>query len=158
MCRLDYSPLGRKLETMDGGFSAYCGFIHTECVHRHPVMLVFASHLYTQFKMKKLINQKVIVGDISLEDKYRIQLKPPSKYVHKWKLAVFLSRNPTFVYFRKAFLNQLNSDEVRALNDIDSDDKENIQRRLSVYTRRMSAARPSFVADDVFKHFDERRF
>ena len=41
MCRLDYSPLGRKLETKDAGFSAYCGFIHVECAHRHPVLLCF---------------------------------------------------------------------------------------------------------------------
>jgi hypothetical protein len=158
MCRLDYSPLGRKLETADGGFSAYCGFIHTECVHRHPVLLVFASHLYTQFKMKQLIEEKMIFGDKSLEEKYRIQLKPSSKHIRKWKLAAFLIRNSTFVFFRKAFLNQLHMEDVKALNDVDNDNKENMQRRLSVYTRRMSAARLSFVADDIFKHFDERRF
>ncbi|CAF3485438.1 unnamed protein product [Rotaria sp. Silwood1] len=53
MCRLDYSPLGRKLELFDGDFNAYCGYIRSECAHRHLVMLVFASHLFNQLKMKQ---------------------------------------------------------------------------------------------------------
>ncbi|CAF4380140.1 unnamed protein product [Rotaria socialis] len=68
MCRLDYSPLGRKLELMDGGFSAYCGYIHTECCHRHPVMLIFASHLFTQFKMKQY-KQIEYLGQLSDPDR-----------------------------------------------------------------------------------------
>ena len=52
MCRLDYSPLGRKLETWDSGYSSYCGFIHTECTHRHPILLVFAGHLLDLSKKK----------------------------------------------------------------------------------------------------------
>jgi hypothetical protein len=35
MSRLDYSPLGRKFETLDAGFTAYCGFIQIE-VHPPP--------------------------------------------------------------------------------------------------------------------------
>jgi len=53
MSRLDYSPLGRKLETSDAGFSAYCGFIHLEAVHRNPIMLVVASYLYSRMKAKQ---------------------------------------------------------------------------------------------------------
>jgi hypothetical protein len=143
---------------MDGGFSAYCGFIHTECVHRHPVMLVFASHLYTQFKIKQLINQRRIFYHASLEYKYRIELIPSSRYIRKWKLAAFLIRNPTFVYFRKTFLNQLYIDEVRALNDIDNDDEESMQRRISTYVRRMSATRSNYIPDDVFTLIERRKY
>ncbi|CAF5108787.1 unnamed protein product [Rotaria sp. Silwood1] len=51
MCRLDCSSMGRKLETLEAGSSAYCGFIHMECAHRHPILLYFTSillheHLY----------------------------------------------------------------------------------------------------------------
>ena len=145
MCRLDYSPLGRKLETLDGGFSAYCGFIHTECAHRHPVLLVFVSHLYTKIKMRELI--MINSHDLSMEEKDSIKLKLPSKYVRKWKLAVFLARNPTFVFFRKAFLNQLHIEEIQVLNAMDND---NIQRKLPVYTRRMSTTQSNFVADNKF--------
>jgi hypothetical protein len=151
MCRLDYSPLGRKLETMDSGFSAYCGFIHTECVHRHPVMLVFVAHLYTQFQMKQLTMENMNFSDLK-------PMKSSSRYIRKWKLAVFLIRNPTIVFFRKAFLNQLDIDEIHALNDLDNDDKKNIQRRLSIYARRMSAARFSITSNTIAEHFQDRRF
>ena len=156
MCRLDYSPFGRKLETFDGGFSAYCGFIHTECAHRHPVLLVFISHLYSQLKMKQLMMDKINTNDSSIAEKYMIKVNVSSRYVRKWKLAVFLIRNPTIVFFRKTFLNQLHFEEVRALNDVDNDDKQNIQKRLSVYTRRMSAINPSILTDSAFKHLHER--
>ncbi|CAF3548717.1 unnamed protein product [Rotaria sp. Silwood1] len=153
MCRLDYSPLGRKLETLDGGFSAYCGFIHTECAHRHPVMLVVVSLLYTQSKMNELKMNMINSHDLTADEKYEIKPKSQSRYVRKWKLAVFLTQNPTFVFFRKAFLNQLHIEEIRFVNDVDNDDKSNIQRRLSVYTRRMSAARSNVdfvVTNEIF--------
>ena len=134
MPRLDYSPLGRKLETMDGGFSAYCGFIYTECQHRHPVMLVFVSHLYTQLKRRQLAIENMDTVEIK-------RMVVPSRYVRKWKLAVFLVRNPTIVFFRKAFLRQLHIDEVHAINDIHNDDKRSVQKRLAVYVRRMYATR-----------------
>ena len=90
-------------------------------------------------------------------EKYLIKVKPTSRYIRKWKLAVFLIQNPTIVFFRKAFLNQLHIDEVRALNDVDDDDKNNMQQRLSAYARRMSAARSSVSSISADKHVDERR-
>ena len=128
MCRLDDSPLGRQFETMDGGFSAYCGFIHTECTHRHPVMLVFVSHLYTQMKMRQIARETMGIGDVKL-------IKLQSKFVRKWELAVFLIRNPMIVFFRKAFLKQLHVDEMQVLNE---PSYKNMEKRLSVYARRMS--------------------
>ena len=59
MCRLDYSPLGRKLEVMDAGFSAYCGFIHLEAMHRNPIMLAVASYLYGRMKAKQQCSVEV---------------------------------------------------------------------------------------------------
>ena len=87
MCRMDYSPLGRKLETKDAGFSAYCGFIHVECAHRHPVLLCFMSHLLrTQLDGRS--NQRW------------------SKARHRWALALLLLNNPTLIYERKRFLTR----------------------------------------------------
>ena len=83
MSRMDYSPLGRKLETLDGGFHAYCAFIHVECTHRHPILLIFVSHLVHSIRSKK-----------------------SSRVTRKWRLLVFLSRNPIIVLFRKAYLKQ----------------------------------------------------
>jgi hypothetical protein len=151
MCRLDYSPLGRKLETMDGGFSAYCGFIHTECQHRHPVMLVFVSHLYTRMKVKQLA-----IGSMEMTD--ILKIKTSSRYVRKWKLAVFLIRNPQIVVFRKAFLNQFHMDEIHAINDIHNDDKKSKEKRLSIYIRRMSAAQLSVNSVTMNERPEKERF
>ena len=94
MCRLDYSPLGRKLETSDAGFSAYCGFIHVECAHRHPVLLCFMSFLLRDY------------------------LYPPttrkwSKARHKWSLAIFLINNPTLIYKRKHFTGLEDANQLK---------------------------------------------
>ena len=94
MCRLDYSPLGRKLETNDAGFSAYCGFIHVECAHRHPVLLCFMSHL---------LRSQI----------YGPSTKRWSKARHKWALAVFLLNNPTLIYRRKRFLTRSEEGDMR---------------------------------------------
>ncbi|CAF1262005.1 unnamed protein product [Adineta ricciae] len=92
MCRLDYSPLGRKLEKLDDGFSTYCGFIHMECAHRHPILLCFASHLL-RYTVDPVSTTKL------------------SKSKRKWHLALFLVKNPAFIYQRKAFLARLKPDE-----------------------------------------------
>ena len=94
MCRMDYSPLGRKLETRDAGFSAYCGFIHVECAHRHPVLLCFMSHL---------LRSQI----------YGPSTKRWSKARHKWALAVFLLNNPTLIYRRKGFLARVQDTEMK---------------------------------------------
>ncbi|CAF2102485.1 unnamed protein product [Rotaria magnacalcarata] len=96
MCRLDYSPLGRKLESIDAGFSAYCGFIYVECAHRHPVLLYFVSHL--------------LRGHL-----YPATTQRLSKAKHKWHLAIFLSNNPTLIYRRKRFLIRLQESELKIM-------------------------------------------
>lgn len=160
MCRLDYSPLGRKLETMDGGFSAYCGFIHTECTHRHPILLVCVAHLYTRVKKRELIMEMKRSGKFTGDENYEVQRKPDSRYRHKWKLAVFLIRNPALVFFRKAYLNQLNIDDVQRINDIHSDAYDTLtKRKLSVNTRRVSPIAPTIDrAESSSKLVIETRF
>lgn len=104
MCRLDYSVLGRKLETFDSGFSAYCGFIHTECIHRHPVMLVFVSHLYNEVKKNETKIFQVHSSDILAEEK-SMELKKSLRYIRKWRLAAFLVRNPAVIFLEKHILD-----------------------------------------------------
>ncbi len=87
MCRVDYSSLGRKLETYEEGFSAYCGFIHMECAHRHPVLLYFTSLLIR-------------------EHLYGTQATCCSKAKRRWYLALFLSKNPTLICRRKRLFVQ----------------------------------------------------
>ncbi|CAF0928868.1 unnamed protein product [Rotaria sordida] len=147
MCRLDYSALGRKLESFDNGFNAYCGFIHTECTHRHPVMLVFLSHLFNQIKKQQYTMTHSDLDDFTLEEKSVIELKKSSKYIRKWRLAVFLIRNPAIVFFRKTFLKQLCIEDLHAINDVDNDNQHDTQRGAAFYTRQMAAQRPSFVTE-----------
>ncbi|CAF3376892.1 unnamed protein product [Rotaria socialis] len=54
-----------------------------------------------------------------------------------------------------AYLNQLNMNEIRYIND---DDQDSSKRRLSVYTRRMPIALSSIVSDDYMKSFEMYRF
>ena len=146
MCRLDYSPLGRKLEIFDGGFSAYYGFIHTECTHRHPVMLVFASYLYTQMRLTQLANEQAELMYGVADEMQMKKKKLTTRYTRKWKLAVFLIRNPSIVFFRKAFLNQFHLDDVKAMNDFDGG--RHAERRMSAYARRMATSQLVVVSED----------
>jgi hypothetical protein len=143
MCRLDYSPLGRKLELFDSGFSAYCGFIHTECTHRHPVMLVFVAHLCAQLRAKKRMNNNdddMNMNDSSVSnEKYRptTNRSTSARYRQKWKLAVFLHQNPDVLFFRKAFLKQYQLDcQDKASNDTER--RRQVQERQVNNAHRMS--------------------
>jgi hypothetical protein len=147
MCRLDYSTLGRKLETLDSGFNAYCGFIHTECTHRHPIMLVFVSHLFNEIRTKQYIMNNICTPDSSVHEKSVIQQKKSLRYIRKWRLAAFLVRNPAIVFLRKGFLKNLGLEELRAINDVDGDNRISNRRGTAFYIRQMAAQQPNFIAD-----------
>ncbi|CAF3370870.1 unnamed protein product [Rotaria socialis] len=55
----------------------------------------------------------------------------------------------------QTYLNQLNMNEIRYIND---DDQDSSKRRLSVYTRRMPIALSSIVSDDYMKSFEMYQF
>ena len=116
MCRLDYSPLGRKLETWDSGYSSYCGFIHTECTHRHPILLVFAGHLLDLSKKKHKSSSTISIlnkcESLSLHKDEETRQRS-CRIRRKWQMTVFLVRNPSIVFFRKAYFNQFHLDEPR---------------------------------------------
>ncbi|CAF2333515.1 unnamed protein product [Rotaria sp. Silwood2] len=115
MSRLDYSPMGRKLETLDAGFSAYCGFIHMEAVHRNPIMLVVASYLYSRMKAKQYVTKNLMM----MTENVRKNAKDySSKAVQKWHLAVLLLRNPSLVFLRKHALSQIKNKKIKILNEI----------------------------------------
>lgn len=108
MSRMDYSLLGRKLETLDGGFYAYCAFTYVECAHRHPILLIFVSHLAHSIRSRK-----------------------SSRIARKWRLFVFLSRNPIIVLFRKAYLKQsYENNQHRTSIDSTSDSMHSLRVRF----------------------------
>lgn len=141
MSRLDYSPLGRKLETWDDGFSSYCGLIHTECAHRHPVMLVFAGHLLHLVKNNRTSALTKIVEDFAESDIIankqiqNIQLGNSRRHwIRKWQVAAFLVRNPSIVFFRKAYLNQFHTNDLLVIHRATSRQfkASRIRRRISI--------------------------
>jgi hypothetical protein len=148
MCRMDDSPMGRKLETFDGGF------IHIECAHRHPIILVFVSHLLSQWKLRQYKSNSshhlAMRENNSLTKIVNNKQTRSLRAIRKWQLGVFLCRNPTIVFFRKAFLKQLHID--------DDNQKRNLNRRLSVYTRRMSVWQPTINSKTASIPVDENRF
>ena len=89
MCRLDYAPLGRKLEHFDSGFSSYCGFIHIECSHRHPVMLVFVSHLFNEIKTQQYIDTHMNSNDTPVDLRKSMQKPKSIKIYSKMEISCF---------------------------------------------------------------------
>ncbi|CAF2833657.1 unnamed protein product [Rotaria sp. Silwood2] len=104
MCRLDYSPLGRKLENVDGGFKAYCGFIQMEANHRHPVMLAFTSIVLTHIKIKQGCSPLSTEKSSSIKVR---QCNVSSRAIRKWHLTVLLIRNPSLIFQRKDVLGRI---------------------------------------------------
>jgi len=133
MCRLDYSPLGRKLETMDAGFNAYCGLIHMECTHRHPVLLCFVSHLLR-------------------DHLYPTKAKRLSKAKHKWQVAVFLLNNPALIYRRKGFLTRVQENAItRMLLGVNND------KEMYIEQPPILAHRASIISEKELDELWERR-
>jgi hypothetical protein len=137
MSRLDYSPLGRKLETFDSGFSAYCGFIHIEAVHRNPIMLAVASYLYSQMKAKQYATKNVI----RKKNEEKNSKDYSSKAIRKWHLATLLIRYPPLVFLRTTALLQKNNKQL---------EDTNIMNRKQSCIEQMSH-RPSLVSETEFQ-------
>ena len=53
------------------GFAAYVGFIHVECAHTHPVLIVFLRLLLIRQKYKALQKEK----DTNAMEKGRINVR-----------------------------------------------------------------------------------
>ncbi|CAF1688542.1 unnamed protein product [Adineta ricciae] len=143
MCRLDYSPLGRKLETLDSGFAAYCGFIHIEAAHRNPIMLTMASYLYGEMKRKQhLTDNSMMVTSIE-----RKREKNSSNAVRRWHLAVLLLRNPSLVMLRKSAL--------AAKEDKKEKDMFEKKQRISVIEEMTH--RPSLISESDFERMWQKK-
>ncbi|XP_052103959.1 receptor for retinol uptake stra6-like isoform X1 [Mytilus californianus] len=106
--RLDHSTLPRKFQWFDPGFDAFCGFMHVENAHTHPVVLTFISLVQAE-----IIEKKRAAQNISLEgvENGTMMLKPkrPINTVarFKWKLAYTLIKNPQLFIQRKDAMMQI---------------------------------------------------
>ena len=145
MSRLDYSPLGRKLEHFDAGFSAYCGFIHLEAVHRNPLMLAMASTLYSRMKAKQYENENLLMTINQMNKKKTKDYS--EKVIQKWRLAILLFHNPSLMSLRKNALLKTRKIEMENLTKI-------IKRQSCFEPNQY---RPSLVSETDLRKIWEKR-
>ncbi|XP_060605138.1 stimulated by retinoic acid gene 6 protein-like [Ruditapes philippinarum] len=109
--RLDISPLPRRFQMLDPGFANYCGFIHTECSHTNPVMIMFLrilmenteKHRQTEVKMKKTVD--IEANGLSIQARTRARTN--------WYLLYTLHNNPTIRVYRKSYLDYVKQVQER---------------------------------------------
>lgn len=109
--RLDNSALPRRFQMFDPGFANYCGFIHVECAHTHPVLIMFLRILL--IGNKKRISEKVADAynttiDMNGKD---VQLKKLTPVNHRartrWFLMYTLTSNPSLRVQRKSYMQYM---------------------------------------------------
>ncbi|XP_055869178.1 receptor for retinol uptake stra6-like isoform X2 [Biomphalaria glabrata] len=119
LARLDTSPMPRKFEGFDPGFSAYTGYIHMEMAHTHPVVLVFIQLLYTLSRERKspgsMTMSKTECGSevkSGVSDINHVVI-PMKKVVRNrsaqfnWLVIYTLLQNPSVRMYRKGFIQSM---------------------------------------------------
>ncbi|CAF1062146.1 unnamed protein product [Brachionus calyciflorus] len=85
--RLDYSFMGRSMETMDSTFMFYIGYLRWESYHTNPVAISFCRLLNKNLITREKNN---LTGNFS-----------SIKVRNKWQLIYLLYKNPSLIKFRK---------------------------------------------------------
>lgn len=108
--RLDNSVLPRRFQMFDPGFANYCGFMHVETTHTHPVMLVFLRLLLLTNQTDDDDNKSsgpsdstaIVSVDMNEKDK-EMQMfgRSGSKARTRWFLFYTLQNNPSLRTHRK---------------------------------------------------------
>ncbi|XP_060603247.1 receptor for retinol uptake stra6-like [Ruditapes philippinarum] len=108
--RLDNSVLPRRFQMFDPGFANYCGFMHVEATHTHPVMLVFLRLLLLTNQTDDDDNKSsgpsdstaIVSVDMNEKDK-EMQMfgRSGSKARTRWFLFYTLQNNPSLRTHRK---------------------------------------------------------
>ncbi|XP_025079486.1 stimulated by retinoic acid gene 6 protein-like [Pomacea canaliculata] len=137
--RLDNSTLSRKFEFFDPGFSAYLGFMHIECAHTHPVVIVFTRlviHMWETAKERQIGESNTCSnGDLLLnmnlddlsvrslrEDTRRRSMKARSN----WHVTYTLLHNPELRVTRKGYMQLLRQARELGVHIPISDNQANI--------------------------------
>lgn len=106
--RLDHSTLPRKFQWFDPGFDAFCGFMHMENAHTHPVVLTFISLVEAEILEKKRAKKEQSVETIengTMMIKHNRRINTVARF--KWKLAYTLIKNPQLFINRKDAMMQI---------------------------------------------------
>ncbi|XP_053404481.1 uncharacterized protein LOC128558630 [Mercenaria mercenaria] len=97
------------------GFSNYCGFMHVECAHTHPVMITFLRLLMIDAEKSKSegLEMHQIVIDINDTENQQKPSISKSRARARWLLLYTLHNNPTIRVYRKRYLDYVKSMQER---------------------------------------------
>ncbi|XP_052218102.1 stimulated by retinoic acid gene 6 protein-like [Dreissena polymorpha] len=102
LSRLDNSALPRRFQMMDPGFAAYVGFLHMECSHTHPVLLMFVRILMAGKKKRDEAVNDPEKPEIT-EEKARAFVRARIR----WQTAYSILKNPALRATRKCHLDHV---------------------------------------------------
>ncbi|KAH3809600.1 stimulated by retinoic acid gene 6 protein-like isoform X3 [Dreissena polymorpha] len=100
--RLDNSALTRRFQMMDPGFAAYAGFLHVECSHTHPVLLIFVRILLAGKKKRDEPYIDPEKSDITIE-----RTRAFVRARIRWQTAYSILKNPALRALRKSHLDHV---------------------------------------------------
>ncbi|PVD18576.1 hypothetical protein C0Q70_21126 [Pomacea canaliculata] len=126
--RLDNSTLSRKFEFFDPGFSAYRGFMHMECAHTHPVVIVFARLVIQTWEASKQgrVPQSVHSTEGEMDVKVKTHRRRSMKARSNWQVTYTLLHNPELRVTRKGFMQLLRQARELGVHIPISDNQANI--------------------------------
>ncbi|XP_025079490.1 receptor for retinol uptake stra6-like [Pomacea canaliculata] len=136
--RLDNSTLSRKFELFDPGFSAYLGFMHIECAHTHPVVIVFTRlviHMWETAKERQISESNTCsnadlvlnmnLDDLSVRSSREDTRRRSMKARSNWHVTYTLLHNPELRVTRKGFMQLLRQARELAVHIPISDNQAN---------------------------------
>ncbi|KAL4220305.1 hypothetical protein ACF0H5_020712 [Mactra antiquata] len=118
--RLDNSALPRRFQMFDPGFANYVGFIHVECAHTHPVMLMVLRLLLIDISKvdnsgdKSVAMEKGTLVEMNGKAKKGVLDPVRRKLIrNRWCVAYTLTQNPALRTHRKCYINYLKAIQDR---------------------------------------------
>ena len=90
MSRIDYSFMGRSMESMDPAFMSYIGYLHWEAHHTNPIAISFCELLRQSLRSRR----KQATSE-------KAQLIRRNRIVNRWQLCCLLLKNKKLISLRK---------------------------------------------------------
>ncbi|CAF1559981.1 unnamed protein product [Didymodactylos carnosus] len=113
--RLDYCIFGRSLEKLDQGFISYASFIHMECLHSHPVLIIFCSYIRERLEERQFLLNYYKKEANSREE---LNIYTRQRFIRfRWLLLYTLVKNEYLKQFRKHQVNNWNMTSAESFNE-----------------------------------------
>ncbi|XP_060605143.1 uncharacterized protein LOC132757773 [Ruditapes philippinarum] len=108
--RLDNSALPRRFQMFDPGFANYCGFIHVECAHTHPVLVMFLRillHINEDKNSSESSDSNHTAVEMNGKGKSSKAKPVNARARARWFLIYTLHNNPTIRVYRKSYMQYM---------------------------------------------------